>query len=150
MKSYSDKLKDPRWQKTRLKIFERDEFKCKICNRDTETLHAHHTYYEDFKDPWDYPDRAIITLCETCHNLSHNFKQIVDLLLIDAVDKSGNHIFDKIQLIAMFLILKKDLEDNNEIKYDDYAKQLPGIKENRINEFTEIFNDIVNKIQELY
>jgi len=28
---YSKKLKDPRWQKKRLKIFKSDKFKCKIC-----------------------------------------------------------------------------------------------------------------------
>ena len=28
---YSEKLKDPRWQKKRLEILERDNFRCQYC-----------------------------------------------------------------------------------------------------------------------
>jgi hypothetical protein len=69
--NYSEKLKDPRWQKKRLEIFERDEFTCRICRNDKETLHAHHRFYQDGVEPWDYPDDVIITLCETCHAEVH-------------------------------------------------------------------------------
>ena len=32
------------------------------------TLHVHHRYYKKGKDNiWDYPLRAFITLCESCH-----------------------------------------------------------------------------------
>lgn len=65
--SYGQKLKDPRWQKRRLKILERDEWKCQICGDATSTLHVHHRWYEPGKEPWDVPDNALVTLCETCH-----------------------------------------------------------------------------------
>lgn len=66
-KIYSEKLKDPRWQKRRLKIFERDDFKCQKCFETTETLHVHHVYYINGREPWEYPDFALITLCKGCH-----------------------------------------------------------------------------------
>lgn len=63
---YLEKLKDPRWQRKRLRILERDGWRCKACYDDKNTLHVHHLFY--FKgDPWDIPDGFLITLCEDCH-----------------------------------------------------------------------------------
>lgn len=70
-KSYSDKLKDPRWQKTRLKIMERDGWKCVVCGNHEDTFHVHHTRYERGKDPWDYSPELLITLCASCHECYH-------------------------------------------------------------------------------
>jgi len=66
-KSYLEKLKDPRWQKKRLKIFERDEWSCQNCASEEKTLCVHHRYYLQGSDPWEYPDEALVTLCEECH-----------------------------------------------------------------------------------
>lgn len=63
--SYLAKLKDPRWQKKRLEIFERDFFLCQHCMGGDETLHVHHLKYSG--DPWECEDKFLITLCETCH-----------------------------------------------------------------------------------
>ena len=46
-KDYTELLKDPRWQRKRLKIFERDEFKCRRCNDEFTNLHIHHLYYKN-------------------------------------------------------------------------------------------------------
>jgi hypothetical protein len=67
MKTYSEKLKDPRWQRKRLEIMERDTFTCVICGDDKSTLNVHHTYYGKGKLPWDYDIKHLITLCEPCH-----------------------------------------------------------------------------------
>jgi hypothetical protein len=67
-KTYSDKLKDPKWQKRRLSILNRDEWMCQKCYDNGSTLHVHHRRYSnEYKDPWDYPDNLLVTLCETCH-----------------------------------------------------------------------------------
>ncbi len=66
-KAYIEKLRDPRWQKKRLKILERDEWSCQICGDSTSTLHVHHRRYLRGKDPWDYDDALLTTLCEECH-----------------------------------------------------------------------------------
>lgn len=65
---YADKFKDPRWQKKRLEILERDDWCCQSCYDSENTLHVHHRWYEKGKDPWDYPDECLVTLCEECHN----------------------------------------------------------------------------------
>lgn len=64
--TYSEKLKDPRWQKKRLKIMERDNFTCVICTDQQTTLHIHHMKYSG--NPWDAPDSDLITVCKFCHH----------------------------------------------------------------------------------
>lgn len=65
--SYSEKLRDPRWQKMRLKIMERDKFKCQHCYSAEKTLNVHHAFYTKGAAPWEYEDSALLTLCEDCH-----------------------------------------------------------------------------------
>lgn len=97
-KPYWQLLKDPRWQKKRLEILERDEWRCKSCyeglypnseeNYDLETLHVHHKSYEWGKDPWDYPDWNFVTLCESCHEEEKHVKIHESNLLI-ALRRNG-------------------------------------------------------------
>lgn len=68
MSSYSEKLLDPRWQKKRLQIFERDNFTCQKCFNTKETLHVHHLAYIKDTEPWDYPDDYLLTVCMLCHS----------------------------------------------------------------------------------
>lgn len=65
--AYLEKLKDPRWQKKRLEILNRDEWTCRSCESITKTLHVHHCEYEWGREPWDYPDEQLVTLCFECH-----------------------------------------------------------------------------------
>jgi len=71
MKTYSDKLKDPRWQKKRLEIMEREEWKCQGCGNTKNTLNVHHLRYIEGKEPWEYEDMYYMTLCDECHTESH-------------------------------------------------------------------------------
>lgn len=65
--NYAQKLKDPRWQKKRLEVFDRDHWKCRQCGDSESTLHVHHTKYLPGKQPWEYDNRYLLTLCESCH-----------------------------------------------------------------------------------
>lgn len=75
---YSDKLKDPRWQRKRLKILERDDFKCQLCGDREAPLSVHHKYYKNNYDPWDYSDESLITLCEECHKKEERYRAFFD------------------------------------------------------------------------
>jgi 5-methylcytosine-specific restriction endonuclease McrA len=80
--TYSQKLKDPRWQKKRLQILERDLWKCQECGSGTKSLQVHHVVYRRL-DPWDYPDYLYQTLCEDCHEIRQQLTdKIVDALRI--------------------------------------------------------------------
>jgi hypothetical protein len=65
--AYLEKLRDPRWQKMRLEIMQRDEFTCQNCRDTSTTLNVHHRRYRRGADPWDYDLRDLVTLCEFCH-----------------------------------------------------------------------------------
>jgi hypothetical protein len=78
--SYGGLLFDPRWRTKRLIILNRDGHKCVICGGG-DALQVHHRQYhfidaiKQFKPPWDYDDRLLISLCETCHKKGHrNYK----------------------------------------------------------------------------
>jgi len=68
---YQSFLLDPRWQKKRLEIFARDEWRCVRCGNKAETLHVHHAYYIKDAMPWDHPGHCLSTVCATCHADEH-------------------------------------------------------------------------------
>ena len=88
MSSYFEKFKDPRWQKKRLEILNRDGWECKICGEREAQLQVHRTKYH--KEPWDASDEDLETLCEICHeNITKKLKDIrsalntIDMLVIE-------------------------------------------------------------------
>lgn len=92
MSKYGDLLKDPRWQRKRLEIFQRDCFTCLRCGSTTRTLHVHHTHYDSGLMPWEYPNDCLRTLCDLCHGAEHgSSERLVESLghLIAAVTRSG-------------------------------------------------------------
>ncbi|MCP4345705.1 MAG: AAA family ATPase [Desulfobacterales bacterium] len=71
---YSEKLKDPRWQKKRLEIFQRDNWTCQEpdCGDTATTLVVHHKQYIPDVEPWEYEDEDLVTLCVNCHEDKHS------------------------------------------------------------------------------
>lgn len=69
--NYKDQLKTPEWKAKRLEILERDSYCCVKCSC-KKGLQIHHNYYEDGKLAWEYPNKALTTLCKSCHKLFHD------------------------------------------------------------------------------
>jgi len=67
MTDYTEKFQDMRWQKLRLKVFERDNWNCRMCGETEGSFHCHHLYYNSDTEPWDYPMNTFKTLCSDCH-----------------------------------------------------------------------------------
>lgn len=67
MKSYSEKLRDPRWQKKRLEILERAGWKCEDCAVESKELQVHHCIYAKGREPWEYSGNSLMSLCDKCH-----------------------------------------------------------------------------------
>ena len=87
--AYSELLRDPRWQKKRLEIMQRDDFHCTVCGDGENTLNVHHCYYEGGKPPWDYPDASLITICESCHQWETDCGKDAKRDLINSLCKKG-------------------------------------------------------------
>lgn len=89
-KTYSEKLLDPRWQKKRLLIFDRDDWKCTKCNKSKNTLHIHHEKY--YKNPWNIPNKYLKTLCELCHWNISNHKKVHDKFMLAIWNKTKKNL----------------------------------------------------------
>lgn len=81
VKDYSD----PRWQKVRLEIMNRDNFQCQSCGSTADTLHVHHRVYVKKKKIWDAEHKDLVTLCEKCHERAEQivcgFREIADRIV---------------------------------------------------------------------
>jgi 5-methylcytosine-specific restriction endonuclease McrA len=80
---YADKLKDPRWQKKRLEVFQRDGFSCRACGDTTKTLNVHHLRYKKGGEPWESPLSDLMTLCEYCHEEETNRRADFESALLE-------------------------------------------------------------------
>lgn len=64
---YLDRINDPKWKMIRLKVYERDGYKCCICNKQVrgKSISCHH------KIPWRISNNNsldnLITVCRSCH-----------------------------------------------------------------------------------
>lgn len=100
--TYIQKLRSPLWQKKRLHILERDNWSCCACGDAERNLQVHHIIYAK-RDPWDYPDEVLQTLCEKCHELRQQLTdKAVDALRIaikdtptDQLEKTASRLMEK-------------------------------------------------------
>lgn len=97
-KPYYELLRDPRWQRKRLEVMERDGFACRICDSEDSTLNVDHGYYEKGKMPWEYPDDSLRTVCERCHKVIGRFRLILNKSIAS---------FDFDEMRALFVAIEK-------------------------------------------
>src|SRR5262245_27909379 len=69
------------WMDRRERILTRDDWTCQNCKKGVREivvsrLQAHHFYYIVGKLPWDYPDKALGTLCVDCHDAFHQTAKV--------------------------------------------------------------------------
>jgi len=78
---YARLLSLPQWSTKRKAILKRDKFRCRCCGNGA-SLQVHHRQYHknkntsDYKAPWEYEDKLLITLCNRCHNKGHQIYSI--------------------------------------------------------------------------
>lgn len=91
--NYAEKLKNPKWQKRRLEILNRDEFSCQYCGCKDKTLHVHHLYYRG--EPWEAEDCDLTTVCEDCHSIDHLNLTDLETALVDFIRSERTYYGDK-------------------------------------------------------
>ena len=136
-KAYSDKLRDPRWQKKRLEILQRDEFCCQFCFDSENTLAVHHRYYWPGYEPWEYEDDAYVTLCQSCHKEETESLPKSCSRLIHALKRAGFTAYN-IQRLADALDGFK-MQHIGDVVTDAYAKTFisPEIQARLIEDYFE-------------
>ena len=101
MSNWSAKLKDPRWQKLRLKVMERDGWKCVICDSNDKVLHVHHIVYDRRNpNPWEYDAETLQTLCRECHKVR---QELIDNAANALKLALKNVPTDRVKLIAQVI-----------------------------------------------
>jgi hypothetical protein len=125
--TYKEKLLDPRWQKKRLQILDRDNFTCQCCGDNTRTLNVHHKSY--LNNPWDIDNTELITYCSDCHVLIELIKITHDYHKIKKITKSK--LF-KNNAFLYTIYLDKDTIDLY-IVNDGQAQYQLTLNENYIN-----------------
>jgi hypothetical protein len=86
-KPYLEKLKDPRWQRKRLEIFQRDNWTCKFCGDTESMLMVHHFKYEG--NPWEVDNEHLGTCCARCHKEEHEELALAKHLFITEMEASS-------------------------------------------------------------
>lgn len=76
MSEFWDSYKRPEWQKRRLEVMSKAEFRCVDCGTGNATLNVHHAFYEKDRKPWEYADYALRCLCENCHKKRHGISDM--------------------------------------------------------------------------
>ena len=136
--NYSEKLKHPKWQRKRLEIMQRDNFKCQLCGDSENELHVHHIEYSD-GEPWEIENEKLITVCGACHKIYHDFLSDYKL---DISDFRINKILSKSKQFYLFTILVIPLDYILIISMDiDFNINYPAqiIDRDRLNLISKMF-----------
>lgn len=83
--NYSEKLKNPKWQKKRLEVLNLRGFKCELCSCETKELHVHHRFYLKGREVWEYDNDVFQVLCCDCHTKEHENKNAVTEKIIEVI-----------------------------------------------------------------
>ena len=105
-KTYLEKLKDPRWQRRRLEVFERDNFSCVVCRCKSKELQVHHVDYIPGIEPWEYPLDMLVTLDIDCHKEQQG-RHILETNLAKTLRMKGFLLSD---LLALSCLVDTDMK----------------------------------------
>lgn len=118
---YKELLQHPFWQKKRLSVLERDRFACRRCSNELATLHIHHEYYTPNTLPWEYPDDALITLCDLCHEKAEFVKWLFSIGIRN-LKKDGYERNDLKEIIA--LIRTRLMSNHHKASAREYMRSI--------------------------
>ena len=141
--AYLKKFKDPRWQKMRLEVMNRDEFACQLCYETEYTLNVHHRYYLADHDPWEYPLESLVTLCEECHESETETRPEEERALLRAMRE---HFYSgEVKTLARaFMVMKPTHMTGVVAQAIEWALTNPEIQRELVDRY---FADLIAKLE---
>ena len=120
---YAKLLQDPRWTKRSKEIREWDCNVCQDCGESSKSakMQVHHLYYDDKKMPWEYGNKALVTLCDDCHKKRHEFERDFYPKLKEKLNQLGENGCSK---DVILLLLDMLIELTSDEKYYDLYNKL--------------------------
>ena len=73
----ADQYDNEEWKYRRKEILKIDNHRCKRC-KSSSNLQVHHLRYSRDREIWDYKDKDLVTLCESCHKEIHHYKNEIN------------------------------------------------------------------------
>lgn len=74
---YSQQLQSTSWKLKAENIRIRDGHKCRLCGGKGIQLDVHHIRYIAGREPWEYDDGDLVTLCHKCHEKLHKEQELL-------------------------------------------------------------------------
>ena len=102
---YNEERNTVEWQRKKGHIMTRDNYTCQVCGAIDKMLHVHHTWYDQERHVWDYPDSQLLTLCCECHEketiLNRNYRKSRNQLSKDIVELLDSSLKKGIPLLKL-------------------------------------------------
>lgn len=96
---FMSKTADPKWQRRRLQVMERDNWTCQRCGNTSEQLEVHHLVYVHKAKYHEYLDHELITLCRECHQYeTENIGPAITMLNYNV--RTSGMLSDEIAMLA--------------------------------------------------
>ena len=96
---------DLQWKERRKEILEIDGKRCKRCKSE-QGLEVHHLRYIRGKKVWEYGDKDLVTLCESCHQELHHYKDEINdsasAMMMYWCNGIDNSYYDTMQVVRYF------------------------------------------------
>lgn len=151
-KSYSDLLKDPRWQRKRLEVLNDANWRCEECDNARDTLHVHHRIYRRGTNPWEYDKEELQCLCENCHDRVTQLGKRFDVAVAEfkAVCHSRNMswvVGAMHALTGLFSGTETDLIDYDEIYGAASMLKHTSLVSSQVR-VNDLFSEILEKLNE--
>jgi len=109
---YRELLRLPEWQKKRLIIMQRDQWKCTQCGAGDLQLHVHHKRYIQGKKPWEYSNCDLITVCYSCHDDLHKCEEFLGVCIPWSLyENEDGGIIDPFEMLLLEKIEERDSEE---------------------------------------
>ena len=133
--TYSERLRDPKWQRKRLEIMNRDGWACRDCSKSHNNLQVHHCRYA--KNPWEAEGIFLLTLCADCHQRRQQFedaaKNALAILLATSDIRQVELIADQIAALASKqanyeVFMRGQLEFQSETRWIQFAIEYPAMR----------------------
>lgn len=148
MATYAEQLRDPRWQKRRLEVLERDEWQCLECGAKDRELHVHHVRYKYGLKPWEYEDQDLRAMCSTCHKQHTQVTRDARDALYDMLQQDLDAGSEAIHAMAglLFITTDEELAAITEISYQAVRAAKARVERGRV---TSILVDALFAITDL-
>ncbi len=131
---FKDQYKHPKWQKKRLSILKRDNWKCTICTNDERQLHVHHHKYPaKGKFIWNINNKFLTTVCDRCHGLIHKLKDEDDTCLSTFVDQTGISYYDVIKTLVLISKIENNTDDGINLIFNYLNNKIKELKDKKDN-----------------